>query len=293
MLLDTELIRTFVAIAETGSFSRAADIVHRTPSAVSMQIKRLEELLERSLFHREARSVRLTGDGEALLGYGRRLLSLNDEAVARFKSPPLDGLITLGSPDDFGVRFLPNILARFAASHPDVDVDVVLAPSSQLERRLKSGGIDLALMTADPRGPSKDTSELIRTEPLIWVGLKGGKAFARDRLPLALAAPGCAWRDMALRALDEAGRDYRIAYTCEQGIGQMAAVMADLAIAPLPASLIDQRLERLGTKQHLPHVGAYQVILKQKDGRDPIGDALADHVRASFGRMPPFTSHIT
>src|SRR5690606_14184928 len=123
-LLDLEVLRTFVAIAETGSFTLAANAVFRTPSAVSMQIKKLEDILGVSVFMRDARSVSLTQDGEMLLGYARRLLALNRETVSKFIMPDISGVVRLGSPDDYGERVLPNVLKRFARSHPSIAVDV-------------------------------------------------------------------------------------------------------------------------------------------------------------------------
>src|ERR671916_535781 len=122
--LDVDLLRTLVAIADTGSFNRAARAVFRTPSAVSMQMKKLEEQVGRPLFAKDGRSVILTPDGEALVGYGRRILKLTQEALQRFRAPEIEGTIRLGTPDDYAGRFLPDILARFAASHPQVEVDV-------------------------------------------------------------------------------------------------------------------------------------------------------------------------
>lgn len=296
-LLDSELVRTFVTIAETGSFSRAAEVVHRTPSAISMQIKRLEEQLGRTLFERQARHVVLTADGEALLGYARRLLAVNAEAVARFLQPALTGHVFIGAPDDFGMRFVPNILARFASTHPDVDVDVVLAPSMTLSERLAAGGLDIAMLTVEPQKPVDASSQVVFSEPLVWVGVKGGCAFERPKLPLALAANGCAWRTIALQALDRVDRPYRIAYTSEHGFGQLAAVLADLAIAPLPASLLDSRFERLDGMHDLPSMGHYQIIVRRGVEPSALSDALADHVIASFrdvvpGQTAPHDKHV-
>ncbi|EBX4817148.1 LysR family transcriptional regulator, partial [Salmonella enterica subsp. enterica serovar Newport] len=133
-LLDLDVLRTFVAIAETGSFSAAANAVFRTPSAVSMQIKKLEDVLGRSVFSRDARSVSLTHDGEVLLGYARRMLAINREAVSKFIVPDIVGVVRLGSPDDFGERVLPHVLKRFAVTHPSIAVDVIIDQSSNLRR---------------------------------------------------------------------------------------------------------------------------------------------------------------
>jgi len=284
-VLDFDLVRTFVAIAESGSFSSAAKRVFRTPSAISMQMKRLEELLGRPLFLREGRSVQLTGDGEALLGYARRLLQLNEEAVARFLAPPLEGRVRFGAPDDFGTRFLPDILARFARSHPQVEVNVVLGPSQTLLAQLEGQALDLTLVTAE-RGPNgQRQGQVVYSEPLVWVGLKGGLAATREPLPLALSGRGCAWRGAALRALDLAGRAYRIAYTSEHCPAQLAALLADLAVAPLPLSLAGSPFVALGKDSGLPLLGDYQIVLLQADALGVAGGAFRDHVVASFGAL--------
>jgi DNA-binding transcriptional LysR family regulator len=284
-LLDIDLVRTFLAISETGSFSAAARRVFRTPSAVSMQMKRLEETLGRPLFVREGRSVRLSGDGEALLGYGRRLLQLNDEAVARFLGPPLEGLVRFGAPDDFGTRFLPDILARFARSHPHVDVDVVLGSSVDLDSQLEAGELDLALLTADASPSGTLQGQIVFSEPLMWVGLKCGMAAQKTPLALALSGRGCAWRGAALSALDLAGRPYRIAYTSEHCPGQLAAVLADLAIAPLPLSLAAAPLVALGEEHQLPLLGNYQIVLRQTKQLGAAASAFRNHAVESFGEL--------
>lgn len=282
-LLESDLVRTFVAICETGSFTRAAERVFRTTSAVSMQMRRLEETLERPLFDRQGRGVRLTADGEALLGYGRRLLRLNEETVARFLGPAVEGRVRFGAPDDFGTRFLPDILARFASTHPAVEVDVVLGPSVQVLQKMADDELDLILVTdGHEESLQPGEREVLHSEPLAWAGLRGGTAQARDPLPLALAGPGCAWRRTALAALDSAGRRYRIAYTSEHCRGQMAAVRADLAIAPLPLGMIEPPFERIGAAVGLPPLGRYQILLHRSPRIGPAGIAFAEHVAASL-----------
>ncbi len=284
-ILDTELLRTFVAIAETGSFRAAAKRIFRTPSAVSMQVKKLEETLGRSLFLRDGRQVTMTADGETLLGYGRRMLKLNDEAVARFVVPAVEGCVRLGAPDDFGTRFLPNILARFAAVHGAVDVEVLLEPSETLLERLDEGGLDLTLITANRGERPKRDGEILFAEPLVWAGLRGGIAWERAPLPLALATHGCPWRQAALNALDRAGKAYRIAYGSPHCAGQQAAMLADLAIAPFPASLIEPPFRRLGASEGLPSLPDYQILMVKRPDLGPAGDTLATEVKASFAAL--------
>ena len=281
-LLDTDVLQTFVAIAESGSFTRAARQVFRTPSALSMQIKRLEETLGRPLFVRQARQVSLTPEGELLLGYGRRLLKLNEEAVTQFLAPALEGTVSFGSPDDIGTRILPSVLAQFARSHPAVQVDVRTGGSLDMVQRLDAGELDLILVTADNDGMEPGRGEAIYSEPLVWACREGGIAPRRSPLPLALANHGCAWRRSALTALDRAGMSYRVAYTSEHCSGQEAAMLADLAIAPFPLSLVRAPLRKVETDIGLPPLGEYQVLLIRRSGIGPAGEALAGHVADAF-----------
>jgi len=281
-LLDTDTLRTFVAIAENGSFTRAAHQVFRTPSALSMQIKRLEDTLGQTLFVREARRVSLTPEGEVLLGYGRRLLKLNEEAVGRFLAPSLEGSVRLGTPDDVGTRVLPQVLTRFARSHPAVQVNVNAGRSIDLLKRLNDGDLDLALVTLGHSDLSAKRGEVVHTEPLVWAGRDGGVAVQRSPLPLSLANHGCAWREMALGALDKAEISYRVAYNSEHCAGQEAAMLADLAVAPFPASLVQPPLRVLGPENGLPALGDYQIALVRRDRSGPAAEALAEQVVETF-----------
>ncbi|WP_144777020.1 LysR substrate-binding domain-containing protein [Marinobacter maritimus] len=281
-LLDNEVLRTFVAISECGTFTGAAKLVHRTPSALSMQIKQLEQNLGKCLFIREPRQVRLTAEGEALLDYSRRLLRLNEEAVQYFLSPTLEGKVGIGTSDDVGTRILPEVLAQFARSYPAVLVNVVVGSSKQNLARLDAGELDLALVTVadevrDIRG------EVVYEEPLIWVGREDGSAFLRTPLPVAVAHEGCSWRRMTLRVLDSAAKPYRIAYTCEHCSGQEAAMVADLAVASFPKSLVRPPLKEI-VNQGLPEIGSYQLALVRK-GSNELNDALALHVREAFRNL--------
>lgn len=281
-LLESDVLRTFVAIAESGSFTRAAGQIYRSTSAVSMQIKRLEEILGHSLFVREARQVRLTPAGETLLGYARRLLRLNEEAVAQFRQPTLQGRVRFGTPADVGTRIMPGLLALFARSHPGVEVDVSVARSIDMIERIDAGELDLALVTIGNLGQDDSRGEPVHSEPLVWAGRSGGIAALRSPLPLALASPDCAWRRQALDALDRIGRHYRVAYSSEQTSGQEAAMIADLAIAPYPASLLRPPLQCLDGQYGLPQLGDYRINLLRGSNRSEAVDILAQQVIAAF-----------
>ena len=183
-LLDIDQLRTFIAIAETGSFTRAADVVHKTQSAVSMQMKRLEERLGKPIFERDGRASRLTDDGERLLDYARRIVKLNVEAFTSVAGAGLTGSARLGVPDDYADRYLPEIMARFARSHPGVELTIVCEPTVSLVDRIDNGDIDLAIIT---HSSSNRQCDIIRRERLLWVtstrsansSRRGGAARAR------------------------------------------------------------------------------------------------------------------
>jgi len=280
-LLDLDVLRTFVAISETGSFTTAANAVFRTPSAVSMQIKKLEDILGRAVFSRDARSVTLTTDGEVLLGYARRLLALNREAVAKFIVPEISGVVRVGSPDDYGERILPQVLKRFAQSHPAIAVDVIIDQSTNLRRRLDDRLLDLTLVTNSLKVKLHD-AEILLTEPIVWAGARGGCAHMRDPLPISVWEEGCAWRSGALEALSRAGRNFRIAYMSAHTTGQRSAILADLAVAPLPKSFLTDELVELTAVDGLPDIGNYSLaMIVSPEASAPVL-AAAEHIRATF-----------
>ena len=276
--LELDLLRTLVAIADTGSFNKAARAVFRTPSAVSMQMKKLEEQVARPLFAKDGRSVILTPDGEALVGYGRRILKLADEAMQRFRAPEMQGVIRLGAPDDYAGQFLPAILARFASSHPNVEVDVACQSSMELLAQLDAHKIDIALVSS---GHGQQSGMAVHREPLVWAGLRHGCAHEKNPIPLALSHVGCCWRRQALHALDREAIPYRIAYTSKHYLGQVAAVMGGLAIAPLPLSSVKGDLKVLS--EELPAIGHYEIELRQSSAASgPLVDALTNHIINNF-----------
>lgn len=170
--LDIDQLRTLVAIAESGSFTRAAEAVNKTQSAVSMQMKRLEERIGREIFAKAGRGVRLTDDGERLLDYARRIVRLQTECLATFDEGELAGRVRLGLPDDYVDRYLPEILGRFARTHPRAEVTVICEPTDMLAERIAAGDIDLAIVTeakGSPKDKGRRTIETVRTEALLWV----------------------------------------------------------------------------------------------------------------------------
>lgn len=205
--IDTDVLRTFVAIADQGGFTRAGELVNRTQSAVSMQMKRLEEdVLQRKLFERDGRQVRLTPEGEVLLGYARRILKLHSEVFNTLREPHMVGLVRIGTPDDYVMRFLPGILKQFSKAYPLIQIEMHCESSSVLMQRR-----DLAL-TVISREPGKEIGELLRTERMVWAAAPCFCVDEHEALPLAGSGTDCLYYQWTRAALDAAGRDYRMAY---------------------------------------------------------------------------------
>ena len=281
-LLELDLLKTLVAIAETGNFSAAAAAVFRTPSAVSMQVKKMEELLGKAVFIRDSRSVSLTADGDLLLAHARRMLAMNREMVAQFITPEIAGVVRLGAPDDAAERMLPEMLKRFALSHPCVTVDVVVESSSNLIRMVNEGRLDMTLVTCAAGIAGDDKAEILLTERLVWAGLKGGIAKERSPLPISVWEEGCVWRNAGLEGLDAAGIAHRVAFQSANISGQKAAILADLAIAPIPQSSIGGQIIALDDGGQLPRLPDYSLGLIVGSKLSEPAQAAADHLRACF-----------
>jgi len=280
-LLDLDLLKTLVAIADTGNFSAAAAAVHRTPSAVSMQVKKMEDILGRPIFIRDSRSVDLTSDGAFLLEHARRMLALNREAVARFVQPDVQGVVRLGAPDDVAERFLVDMLRRFNESHPQVTVNVAVDGTDRMIGMLQQGQLDLTLITCEA-GLKEDRAEVVFREQLVWAACKGGVAAEQTPLPVSVWEEGCAWRKAALSQLDSMDIPWRVAFQSAHISGQRAAVLADLAVAPIPVSSIGGCIVEAPSHFGLPKLPKYALGLLVSDDPNPAVVAAADHLRASF-----------
>jgi DNA-binding transcriptional LysR family regulator len=277
VLLDIDQLRTFMAIAETGSFTKASDVVHKTQSAVSMQMKRLEERVGRAIFARDGRASKLTDEGERLLDYARRIVKLNMEAMASLSNAELTGRVRLGVPDDYADRYLPEIMARFSRTHPNVELTVVCDPSTDLADRIDTGDLDLAIVT-DCDSMSRET-EIIRREQLLWVGSARHSAHLEEPLPLALGRQTCNWRHEAIAALQAVGRPFRILYTSSNSTAVSAAVMSGLAISVLAESGLRPGMRVLGPSDGFPALSPCRIgILRNKHEPSTLADALANHI---------------
>ncbi|MBS7540567.1 LysR substrate-binding domain-containing protein [Ancylobacter lacus] len=282
---DLDLLRTFVAVVDSGGFTRAAERVHLTQSTVSLQVKKLEQGLGHVLLLRErAGAVRVTEEGERLLGYARRLLALSAEASEVLRRPGAPRTIRLGVPEDFAGRRLIDLLAGFAGRWPDTRLDTVSGLSLDLRRLLEQGELDLALAK---REPGDGTALASWTEPLVWVGAAGsgieaGLPAPDEPVPLAVFSAGCIYRDRAIRAIEEAGRGWRIAYASQGLSGVQAAVAAGLGLSLLPreAVLAEHRvLSGFGLPEQGPTELALFAAARRPERRvRALADFLVGHI---------------
>ena len=283
-LLELDMLKTIVAIAESGNFSSAADVLYRTPSAVSMQVKRIEEMLGKPVFNRDSRSVTPTTDGQLLLEHGRRMLALNSELVSRFVMPEVAGVVRLGATDDIAERMLPDLLQRFSQTHCCVTVDVVVGGSDTLTQSVRDESMDLALVTFNPAKNQSDDLEPVFAEKLTWAGLKYGVAYTKRPLPVSVWEEGCSWRFAGLSSLQQNSIEHRVAFMSAHLSGQRAAILADLAVAPIPMSCCVNDIVALSEDHGLPELGLFGVgMITQKKASEP-AVAAAEHIRRSLAK---------
>lgn len=261
--LDLALLQAFSAVVDSGSFTRAAQYLCRTQSAVSMQLRKLEDLTGHQLLHRDSRNIKLTEEGEVLLGYARRMIRLNEEALVALDQPHAQGHVRLGMPDDYAHQFLPGVLAHFAHAYPRVQLEVIGALSGDLLNRVEAGELDVALIT---RQPKRRRGQVLRTERLVWTGSRQHLAFEVSPLPLALFPEGCVFREHALAALDAAQIPWRIAYTSQSFAGGKLAVSGGLALTVVAQSMVPPEWRVLGAEHALPRLPEIEIALHRAPG---------------------------
>ncbi len=281
--LDTDQLRTFVAIADTGSFTRAGLEVNKTQSAVSMQMKRLDEMVGKTLFVRDGRNSKLTADGETLLEYARRIVRISDEAMSTFREPEKSGLVRIGTPNDYADSFLPKVFAAFARTHPRIQIEVKCDDSSVLIANTASGELDLAVVSC---APDAAHGEVIRREKLIWVTSARHCTHEEPVVPLALSNVGCAWRQMAMDTLETVARAYRPAYASSSSTAIAAAVLSGLAVAAVPEMVFRRGMRILGPDDGFPDMGSFDIGLVCAPGKSNAAvSALAEHITENVGKI--------
>ena len=277
--LDLSLLRSFVAVAETGGMTAAGRRLNLTQAAVSQQIKRLEGELSATLFDRGQRRLELTPAGERLVGHAGRILALGDEIRAMMTTPEAEGEVRLGVPHDIIGPFMPQVLRGFAEAWPLVEVSLDCAPSVTLRQRLTAGEIDLALTTEPQTGQD---CEMLMADRLVWVGAPDGEAHRRSPLPVSLGDEACAFRAAAVEALGRTGRDWRFLCMVSNMSALAATLEADLAVAPMLSQTVPEGLAVLDSGSGLPPLPTYYINLYLGADGGGIARELARHIARSF-----------
>jgi DNA-binding transcriptional LysR family regulator len=283
---DLDLLRTFVAIVDNGSFTRAAQRLSLTQSTVSLQIKRLEDGLARRLFDRDGRELRVTPDGEILLTYARQILGLGAEVLARLVGSEVSGVVRLGTPEDFATTHLSEVLACFARSHPQVALQVNCDFTLNLLDDFGKGRYDLILFKREPQGPTGGTK--VWREMLDWVASPRVVVETGSPIPLVLAPAPDVYRKRALSALDAAGREWRIVYTSPSLAGLQAAVQAGLGVTVLPTEMIPANMISVSAGLQLPKLPDTEIVLYRAPGHvSPAAELLSSTIVAALEQARP------
>ncbi len=276
--LPMDLLRTFVTIADLGGFTQAGEVLGRSQPAISLQVKRLEELVEVVLFNR-AGGMKVTEEGQMLYNYARKILELNDAVVSRLKVPAVSGSVKLGIPNDFEVSFLPMTLSRFCQAYPDVTLDVCTDLSVTLREDFKKGAYDLVMLMDEYPGHNFDENDFI-VEPLTWVSGPGFSLNPDQPVPLVLYPKGCIYRQHITQALNKANIPWRVLYSTSSLLGIQAAIDAGLGISALAINTAPNVLTGSGMDQQLPELGKVTIGFHyDKTNLAPAAARLLDYLR--------------
>ncbi len=281
--LNLSQLRTFVAAAEQSSFIGAADIVHRSQAAISMQIMKLEAAIGQPLFVRHTRRIALTLAGETLLPYARHLLRIENEAVAALLTQEVKGRVVLGAPDDYISSLLTPVLERFSKMFQQVEIELVCLQSTLLGPMLRKGAVDLAFVT---RSAELD-GVFIRREPVVWVGSEKHAVWKKSPLPVALYESGSVARAHTMAALEKGAKPYRPTYSSPSLLGILAMVEAGLAVAALAECSVPAHLTRLGKAEGFAPIAPLDIVLiKGHKSDSPAVEYLANEIVANLGEQP-------
>lgn len=289
--LDGDLLRTFLAVADTGNFTHAASRVGRTQSAVSMQIKRLEGTVDAVLFERGARGVTLTGKGAQLLANARRIVALMEETAALLDPKGLDGCVRIGIPEEYGQSVISAALNSFSRRHPNVEITVRFGCSADHLSRVRTGDLDIAVIF---EWQDFSAGEILMMDPTVWVTSELHIQHERKPLPIALYGSSGWCRDFALRSLETRGIDYRVAYASDTNGGLKLAVTSGLAIAPISRSNIPPGCRELTAADGFGDIDTSHVVLHvNRTARGPAVEGMAEAIREAFSTLKPVVASAT
>ncbi len=277
---DSDHLRTFLAVADSGSMTIGAARIFRSQSAASQQIRRLEDTLGSPVFTRHGRGVALTSVGERLLPVAREVTARLDQTLRALTSDDLSGRLRLGIPDDHEPDTLTRIIAEFAQSHPSVELEITCDLSARFPKALQTGALDLAVYEVEE---VPDPADVLWRDPTHWVMSRHHDLITRPVLPVALFDRDCWWRAAALSALTDMGRAYRIILTSQSVAGVTAAVEAGVAIALLGSGALCDRIKALGPDQGFPEMPLSHLVIGSSDGPDTAArQSMIRAIRHSF-----------
>jgi len=277
MHLNSDHLRTFLAILDAGSVTGGAERIDRSQSATSLQIRQLEEVVGQPLFRRHGRGVSPTIAGEKLRPVARDVVRSLDEALSELRGGGLKGKLRIGMPDDHGRYELANIISSFAAQHPNVELEVHCALGAGFATSLASGALDLAVH--EVAEPGRDDT-VLKMDHLVWMCSRDRNVSTSEVLPIAVFNRECWWRDLALSSLDALGCRYQVVFTSESATGVRAAVQAGIAAGLLSASQEAEGLRTLpGIEARFP---THLVLQKASGAKGPICDAMFEAIRKAF-----------
>jgi DNA-binding transcriptional LysR family regulator len=289
--LDMDVLRTLAVAMDVGGFAKAAERLGRSQSAVSLQMRRLEDRVGRPLFQRNGRLLGLTEAGEVVLGYARRILALNDEAVAAARGIAIEGSVRFGVPQDFGDSWLPGVLTRFGRAHPQVHIEARVDRSGILVERVIHGGLDLAL--AWGCGPRAPDAAVVARLPMAWIGPNGYGRVRNDTVPLAVFEAPCVFRQPGIEALDDAGLKWRIPFTSPSLAGLWAAAEAGLGVTVRTPFGVPAGCDILDAASGLPKLPDAELRLHVADAElQPAATRLRDILLDEISmKLAPVPSH--
>jgi len=275
-MLDPVLLRTFVAVAESGSFTQAGIVLSLSQPTVSQHVRKLEAAAGRILVARDTRSVALTDNGEAMLGFARSILAAQDDAMSYFTGSAMRGRLRFGAADDLALTQLPGILRDFRQLYPQINLELTVSQSPALFRKLSAAQLDLIFIKQDPGSPE---GKLVRRDRMVWVGHKSVSVDPAMPVPLIVYQSPSLSRSYAIRSLEAAGRTWRITCNVREVNGVLAAVRAGIGIAVFPQSLIPTDLAQVSASVGLPELGDIDFSLLDNPGaaRGPV-EALRDAI---------------
>jgi len=257
--LPMDVLRSFVTVAELGGFTQAGELLGRSQPAISLQIKRLEEMTNTHLFSRSSQGLKLTQQGETLFKYANDILSLNDEAFNTFLKPTLSGRVRFGIPSEFATTLLPKIVGRFAKAYPNVTLEVTCDLSKSLLSEERANQFDLILALHD--NPSNKHRGQVKADELVWVSSPDQHAHEKDTIPLIVAQEGCIYRHRAIQSLRNVGQDYRVVYTIPDLAGIQAAIEEGLGVTVLAKSTVPDNLKIIKPSEKYPKLGTVGISL--------------------------------